>query len=85
MIIWESTVSHDDIVNGTSEILKNSYSQDAFQKSMDENKKIAGLYKIRGLPTNYFINPDLIISKITIGWVNENQIQDEINKMKGSL
>lgn len=53
-----------------------------FPMIMDEKKEITELYKIHSLPTNYFIKPDLTISKITIGWVSENQILEQINKMR---
>ncbi len=46
-----------------------------FPMVMDSNAEIAELYHIKGLPTNYFINADLTVHKIVIGWVNEKQIR----------
>lgn len=49
-----------------------------FPMLLDKNSEIAARYGIRGLPTNYFINRDLKIEKIIIGWVDEKQINQAI-------
>lgn len=46
-----------------------------FFMAMDENTDIAKLYHIKGLPTNYFLKPNLTIHKIIIGWVHDEQIR----------
>jgi len=45
-----------------------------FPMLVDKNSEIANRYGIRGLPTNYFVNHDLKIENIIIGWVDEKQI-----------
>ncbi len=43
---------------------------------LDEKTEISKVYGVRGLPTNFFINPDGEVHKVTIGWVDERQIKD---------
>ncbi len=52
-----------------------------FPMLLDKETTIAGMYHIKGLPTNYFIKPDLTIYKIVIGWVNEDQIRQILNSL----
>ena len=54
-----------------------------FPMILDENTRIARLYHIKGLPTNYFIKPDLTLYKIVIGWVNEKQIHKILLDLTG--
>jgi peroxiredoxin len=52
-----------------------------FPMLVDEQSVIAKQYGIRGLPTNFFINPDLTVHKMIIGWVDEKQVLQNINEM----
>ena len=54
-----------------------------FPMLLDENSKIAKEYGIRGLPTNFFVDENRVIKKIIIGWVDEKQINQIINKGDG--
>lgn len=50
-----------------------------FPMLLDENSKIAEKFGLRGLPTNYFIDEDAVITKVIIGWVDAKQINQFIN------
>lgn len=49
-----------------------------FPMLLDEESEIAKMFGIRGLPTNYFVDTDLTIKKIIIGWVDEKQIEQAL-------
>jgi len=51
-----------------------------FPMLMDEQSEIARMFGIRGLPTNYFVDTDMTIKKIIIGWVDEKQIEQVLNQ-----
>jgi peroxiredoxin len=51
-----------------------------FPMLMDEKSEIAKMFGIRGLPTNYFVDADMTIKKIIIGWVDEKQIEQVLNQ-----
>jgi peroxiredoxin len=51
-----------------------------FPMLMDEQSAIAKQYGIRGLPTNFFLDENMVVTKIIIGWVDEKQISQIINK-----
>lgn len=51
-----------------------------FPMLLDEDLKIAAQYGLRGLPTNFFVDEKLVITKMIIGWVDEKQIDQIINK-----
>lgn len=52
----------------------------AFPMLLDEKSEIAKQYGIRGLPTNFFVDENMAITKMIIGWVDEKQINQIINK-----
>ena len=47
---------------------------------LDEQSEIAKQYGIRGLPTNFFLDENMMVRKIIIGWVDERQINQILNK-----
>ncbi|MBN1407325.1 MAG: redoxin domain-containing protein [Calditrichaceae bacterium] len=51
-----------------------------FPMLLDEQSEIARQYGIRGLPTNFFIDENRVVTKMIIGWVDEKQINQIINK-----
>ncbi|MEJ2544230.1 MAG: redoxin domain-containing protein [Calditrichaceae bacterium] len=51
-----------------------------FPMLLDEQSEIAKQYGIRGLPTNFFIDENRIVIKMIIGWVDDKQINQIINK-----
>jgi peroxiredoxin len=53
-----------------------------FPMLLDEHSEIAKQYGIRGLPTNFFIDEYMVVTKMIIGWVDEKQINQIINKGK---
>jgi peroxiredoxin len=50
-----------------------------FPMLLDEQSEIAKQYGIRGLPTNFFIDEDMVVTKMIIGWVDEKQIDQIIH------
>lgn len=54
-----------------------------FPMLLDEQSKIAKQFGIRGLPTNFFLNEEFIVTKMIIGWVDEKQINQIINMGEG--
>jgi len=51
-----------------------------FPMLLDEHSEIARQFGIRGLPTNFFIDENMVVAKIIIGWVDEKQINQIINR-----
>jgi len=43
---------------------------------LDETDSVSQLYRVRGLPTSFFIKPDRLIQKIFIGGMSNGQIED---------
>ena len=54
-----------------------------FPMLLDEQSEIAKQYGIRGLPTNFFVDENMYVTKIIIGWVDEKQINQIINEGAG--
>ncbi|MEJ2054964.1 MAG: redoxin domain-containing protein [Calditrichaceae bacterium] len=52
----------------------------SFPMLLDEQSVIAKQYGIRGLPTNYFISEDQVVTKMVIGWVDAKQINKILHK-----
>jgi len=53
-----------------------------FPMLLDPEASIAKKYGVRGLPMNYFLDKNKKIAKIVIGWVDEEQIEETIYKIK---
>lgn len=51
-----------------------------FPMLLDEKSQIAKQFGIRGLPTNFFLDENSVITKMVIGWVDERQINQIINQ-----
>jgi len=48
---------------------------------LDEDGEVGELYKIKVLPTTYFINKDGFVKEIYIGVMNEGMIQDKVDQL----
>ena len=61
--------------------IKNSYGL-TFPLLLDEEGKTAVMYKVRGLPTTYFIDKKGVIRQSIIGWMEQEQIIEIFEKMQ---
>jgi len=81
--------------NGFTILAVNTTSQDSLQDVrafikefgltfpvlLDKTDSISQLYRVRGLPTSFFIKPDGLIQKIFIGGMTNEQIQDFVEEI----
>jgi len=60
--------------------IKNSYGL-TFPLLVDEEGKTAAMYKVRGLPTTFFVDKKGLIRQTIIGWMEEEQIIEIFEKL----
>lgn len=54
-----------------------------FPVLLDEESKIAKIYGVKGLPSSYFIDEKGEIKKVVVGWMKEQEMIENFNKIKG--
>jgi peroxiredoxin len=56
-----------------------------FPVLVDEGKRVARLYGVKGLPTSCFIDQNGVIRKVCVGWISGDKIIEIFNTMKSKL
>jgi thiol-disulfide isomerase/thioredoxin len=54
-----------------------------FPVLLDEEGRVATMYRTRGLPTSFFLNPDGIITAVHIGPMTANDVDNYVTQARG--